>query len=131
MAVLDTITCVRGHNAYRNNNQGRHSRPWVVRVLLDEAGVDHKDNTIDCDRGLCNVRGQHNLPGTFWRRFKNLGLHIAWKVRVDRTNNQLGNLIAQRSSCFLQVFVSGFDLFLTLEAVGIHKRSVVVGVNLR
>lgn len=118
-------------STYRDNDQRRHPRPWVVRVLLDETGVNHKDNTVDCNRGFRNIRGQHDLPGAFWRRFENFGLHIAGKVRVDRANNQLCDLVAQRAGCFLQVFMSGFNLFLALETAGKYGENGAVGTYLR
>lgn len=81
-------------SAHRNNDQRRHTRPRIVRVLLDEAGVNHEDNAIDCNRGFCDVGGQYNLAGALWCWLKDLGLHVAREVRVDRTNDQLGDLVA-------------------------------------
>ena len=83
--------------------------------MLDKTGVNDKDDAIDCYRGLGDVRGQHNFPGAFWRRFEYFGLHIAGKVRVNWTDNQLRDFVAQCASCLLEVFMSGFNLFLTLR----------------
>lgn len=99
---------------HRHNDKRRHSRPRVIRVLLHESGINDKDNTVNSDGRLGDVRGKDDFSGAFRCWFENLGLHFARKVGVNGTNDELCNLVAQRASRLLQVFMAGFNLFLAL-----------------
>ena len=77
-----------------DNDETRHTRSRVVRVLLDEAWVDNEHDTVDGDRRLGDVRSQHDFARTLGCGLKDLGLHVAREIGVDGRDDQFGYFVA-------------------------------------
>lgn len=63
----------------------------VVDVLFDKSGVDYVDDSVDSQTGLRDVGGQNNFTCVRGGWFEDLRLQVRWKVRIYRTDDQLGN----------------------------------------
>lgn len=72
-----------------------------------------KVSLVGEERKEKNDNEKTHLPRPLWCRFENPRLHIRRKVRINRTNHQLGDLVPQRPRRLLQVLLRGFDLVLT------------------
>jgi hypothetical protein len=133
--MSSTIDLIKIGWTYRFYNQRFHSSLGIVVVLFHKSRINNVDNTVDSDRGLGNIRGEHDLitaetqltsskivkaqaylSSSFWRWLEDLGLHIAGQIRVDRRDDQLWHLVAQSHRCLAQVLFHRFDLFLTLSS---------------
>ncbi len=99
----------------RYNDQRGHPRTGVIRILLDEARIYHEHDAVDGDRRLRDIRREHDFARALGCRLKDLRLHVARQVSVNRTDDELHDLVAQRAGGFFQVLVRGLDLFLPLR----------------
>ena len=66
----------------------------VVGLRLREAGVDNIDDTVDGDRGLCDIGGDDALPGAVRGILEDLQLALEGEDGIERQRPQ--RLGAQR-----------------------------------
>ena len=100
---------------HRRHDQTLHPRARVVRVLLGEAGVDHVDDVVDRDRRLRNVGRQHHLPRARRSGLEDFRLLIGGEGRIDREDDELGDLGAEAARAVLQRLLRRLDLLLPRE----------------
>ena len=82
--------------------------------MLDEPWIDDEDDTVDGNRGLSDICRKDDLPRTLRCWLEDLRLHVTGKIGIDRTDDELFDLVTQCSSRLLQVLLRSFDLILTL-----------------
>lgn len=121
---------------HRSDDERFHARARVVRVLLDETGVDNVDDSVDGDGRLGDVgseddlsstreersasfprrkrRLETHLASTLGRRLEDPSLHLGRQVGVNRTDHQFRDLVAQRSCRLFEVLLRRFNLVLAL-----------------
>ena len=107
---------------HRHNDQRRHTRPWVVRILFDETGINNEHHTIYCDGCLSDVRREDHFPGTLWCRLEDLGLHVTRQICVNWTDKKFRDFVPERSRGLRKVLLRSLDFVLTLTYIRISYR---------
>mmetsp|Transcript_231 Transcript_231/g.408 ORF Transcript_231/g.408 Transcript_231/m.408 type:complete len:217 (-) Transcript_231:825-1475(-) len=97
------------------DDEGIHAELGVVHVLLDEAGVDHVVDAVNSQRGLGNVGADDDLACAGRRRLEDLGLHLGGEGRVDREDDELGQVGSERLHTLVEDLAGRVDLLLSRQ----------------
>mmetsp|Transcript_15732 Transcript_15732/g.52661 ORF Transcript_15732/g.52661 Transcript_15732/m.52661 type:complete len:620 (+) Transcript_15732:595-2454(+) len=118
-----TCSLVRACLRDSRDEQGFYSNPGVVHLLFAESGIDHIDDSINCQGCFCNVGRNHDFPSSWssrklwwWSRIENFLLFVRWESGVKRNASYWANfLVVLTLKLSIDLGTGLFDLIFTRQ----------------